>query len=528
MGFCSRGCSIAVACAALLPNAAFAGGLDAAPDGGAEALGRGAARLARFDDPLDAYFNPAAMSFQANGIAISAHLMIQSECFARKGPGNTTVSPGSSLPGPGDPNGPAEETCADAIGPNPQIGAVFRPTDRFAIGLAVVPPHSAGQGDWPESVDYTRNGQARTQPAPNRYMQVERGFAIVAYPTISMSYAVTPDFSIGAGFVWGLGTIDFSTYTEALSPTNADDFFGHQDVKAHIKSKDFFIPGFVASLAWHASSRFDVAAWYRWSDAVRGTADLQLTSQTFLQGGEPNPDPCKGKAADCNVTDAPGSGSFKVNIPMEARVAVRYHHPLEVKTEEPAWKKGRPLVRDSLSEDRFDLEADLTWSNDSAVDAIRIRFGPEACQNDPTCVDSGIPVKGTPGQVPVNGDVPHQWRDVLGVRLGSDVTVIPNRLALRGGGFFESKGQRDEYLNLDFDRAWKLGLTLGGTVRVGPADLYVAYAHTFFGTLDNGGNGAIRALSGDGSTGYRSQQAVNGGRLGASLNDVAIGATFRF
>jgi hypothetical protein len=130
--------------------------------------------------------------------------------------------------------------------------------------------------------------------------------------------------------------------------------------------------------------------------------------------------------------------------------------------------------------------------------------------------------------VPVNGDIPHKWRDVIGVRLGSDVTILPNRLAIRGGGFFESKGQRDEYLNLDFDQSWKLGLTLGGTVRVGPADIHVAYSHVFYGTLDNQGNGAVHALSGDGSTGYRSQQAINGGSLGSSLNDVALSAAFRF
>ena len=148
---------------------------------------------------------------------------------------------------------------AMGFSPNPQIGAVFRPTDRLAIGIAVVTPHSAGQGDWPETVTYQRNGADRQEPAPSRYLQVDHGLAVVAYPTVSLSYAVTPSFSLGAGFVWGVATVDLSTYTEALSPSNADDFFGHQDVKAHFTAKDFFVPGFVAGMArglsWPAVGR---------------------------------------------------------------------------------------------------------------------------------------------------------------------------------------------------------------------------------------------------------------------------------
>jgi hypothetical protein len=137
-------------------------------------------------------------------------------------------------------------------------------------------------------------------------------------------------------------------------------------------------------------------------------------------------------------------------------------------------------------------------------------------------------VKGTPGEVPQNGDIPHAWRDVLGVRLGSDVTIVPNFVGARAGGFFESKGQDDAYLNVDFHMGWKAGLSAGGVVRLGPVDVDVAYAHVFYGTLDNGGKGAVKALSGDATTGYRSQQAINGGRLTQSLDEVALGGTVRF
>jgi long-chain fatty acid transport protein len=118
---------------------------------------------------------------------------------------------------------------------------------------------------------------------------------------------------------------------------------------------------------------------------------------------------------------------------------------------------------------------------------------------------------------------------------------------VRAGGVFETKGQDDKYLNLDFDLAQKGGVSAGATVRLGPVDLSVGYAHTFYGTLDNGGQGQVFALSGD-TTGLasgkcgnpvsnptpvvagclRSYQNVNGGRLTANLNEVGLAATARF
>jgi long-chain fatty acid transport protein len=170
-----------------------------------------------------------------------------------------------------------------------------------------------------------------------------------------------------------------------------------------------------------------------------------------------------------------------------------------------------------MSEDLFDVALDLTWANNSALDAVKVRF------------DEGIPVRGTDvGFVPVNADVPHNWKDVLGVRVGGDVVALPNLLAFRAGGFFETRGQDDASLNLDFHLGWRAGVAAGATVRIGPVDVSAAYQHTFFGTLDNGGDGEIKALSGDASTGFRSVQSVNGGRLESSLDEVALGATLRF
>jgi hypothetical protein len=501
---------------ALVSTAALAtGGLET-PDAGALQVGRGGAWVARADDPLAAYMNPAAMSFQPFGVHVGAHVMIQSSCYARVDAEGQPVSPGNSIPGPGAASGPEAEQCIDAVFPNPQIAAVFPvpQVEGLAFGLAVLGPHAVGNVEWPESVDYTLAGGSRTQPAPSRYMLVTRE-SLLIFPTFSVSYAIVPDeFSIGAGFVWGIARASFSTFTESTSSSPEDDFT--RDVKAELTAFDIMVPGVVAGANWRASKNLDVGAWFRWSDAVDATTEVRLESNYWLAGGTKNEQPCPPSDAECNVTVDEEAGTLKLQIPMEAKLGVRYHHPLGRETAVPAWKKGSRYVRDPLTEDLFDVEVDFTWANNSAVEAIEVRF------------KEGIAVKGTPGEVPVNGDIVHDWSDVLGVRWGSDVTVLPNLLALRAGGFFESKGQRDELLNLDFHLGWKAGISAGGTVRLGPADIHLAYQHVFYGTLDNGGDGELKALSGDATTGYRSQQAVNGGRFSQQLNEVALGATFRW
>ena len=60
-------------------------------------------------------------------------------------------------------------------------------------------------------------------------------------------------------------------------------------------------------------------------------------------------------------------------------------------------------------------------------------------------------------------------------------------------------------------------------------DVSVAYQHTFFGDLDNGGNGKVKTLSGDATTGdMRTRQAVNGGSASSSLDEVGLGFTVHF
>ena len=508
--------------------ASASNGLDS-PEVGVVQMSRGGAWLARADNALAAYFNPAAMAFNPSSVHLGLHLMFPSRCYERRGEDGQPVAPGGQLTNPppdevcaGDDAGETGQAWADREGvstifpfPNPQIAASFRILKQLAVGIAVLGPHAQGVVSWPATISYANAaGFEQEHPAPQRYMIMEQN-AIALFPTVSIAYRPIKQLSFGAGFTWGLAALEFSNMTEITSspPGTPDDF--RRDALAKISGFDGFIPGLVASVQWEPSRRFDVAAWYRLSDAIDTRVDLDIWAPFYTNQGLINDDAVK--------TEVKDAGYFRLAIPMEARIGVRYKHPRQgAQTQEWVSKYGA-WGRDSWSEDVFDVEVDLTWAHNSAVEEIELIFD----EAYPINTDSG-----TAGSIPTNASLPRQWKDVVGVRLGGEVVPIPDLLAVRAGGFFESKGVDDAYLNLDFHLSERVGLALGTGVRLGPVDINLGYQHTFFFDLDNGGKGEVRTITGDQTTGtdppQRTRQTVNGGRASASLDEISLGGTFHF
>ncbi|AUX47452.1 hypothetical protein SOCE26_089730 [Sorangium cellulosum] len=508
----------ALAAVALAGAARASSGLDS-PEIGVLQLGRGGAWVARADDPLAAYFNPAGLAAQRTSAHAGLHFMQLGQCFTRLGPDGKPVPPSltTPIPAPGSEGGPDPEVCAEGgIFPNPQLAAAFRVNDALVLGLAALGPHGVGGRAWPESLPYTHPTFGDlTQPSPQRYLLTSLD-ALILLPTLSAGVTLAEGLSVGAGFIWGAAAIDFVNFSEATVSRGGDDFNTHNDLRTRVRAADLFVPGLVLGARWAATRHLDVGAWFKWQDAVRAKTDLTIESRYWTTAGIKNEDPCRGEPPGCNVTEEKGAGELRLPVPMEAKLGLRYHKP------RGAPRAGRaaaaaPGVRDPMADDLFDVELDFTWANNSAVDAIEVRFR------------EGIPVRGTVvGFVPVNADVPHRWKDVMGVRLGGDLVVLRNLLAVRAGGFFENKGQDDADLNLDFHLGYRIGVGGGVTARVGPLDISAAFQHTSFGALDNGGKGNLKAVAGDATSGYRSLQSVNGGRFESSLNEFGLSGTIRF
>ena len=485
---------------------------------GVRQQGRGGAWIALADDPTAVFLNPAGLVGQPRSFHNGGDLMFMRRCYTRLNENGQTAGVGGGLPVPGTPGGPPLETCNKSQ-PflNPQIAAVFHPSDRWGYGFALHGPHGVGKIEFPETVSDNRG----VQPSPGRYT-LDSVTSNLAFATFSAGYAVNDKLSLGAGFMWGIFTEKGSLFGEAYSPTPApgqvlqDDFFARGETKATLDVQDLFVPGFVLGGLWSPTERLSFAGSFQWHQALRFSGDVRLESRYWAADGSRNLTPCgANEPANCNITDAPGDDLQGVfNVPSEVKVGMRYHRP----------RAGVPASRDVLVSELWDIEVDFTYARNSVVKTIDFDLrGSAALPGSP------IPFAGAPGATISTGmHLDKHWKDVVGVRVGGDRVIVPGRFAVRAGGFYESKGGRDEYLNLHFYEAARGALATGATIRWKRYDLSLAYQHTFFGSLDNGGRGDVLGLSGDAANDHSTWQAINGGRATSSLKEIGLSVTARF
>jgi long-chain fatty acid transport protein len=518
------------------------------PDNGSEQEARGGAWVARASDPLATFYNPAGLAGQPTRLTLQANLSMQNSCFTRIKAANDQTPPvrAPNVPPPnGDgtfAGGTYPQVCNNgSLFPDPQLAFTYRLTDRIGLGIAVLGPSAVGNITWPDFI----NGNT---PAPQRYLLVSSNVVLLT-PTVGVGWEPVDNLRLGAAFIAGTApSIDFINASPALgdatSPPNLAP--GSNDVRSELKAHDYFIPGFTLGAIWTPIDRLDVAAWYKYMAPIDATGDV--TTQAFYYRNPNSPYFGDTALPNCNnptLTSNPcgngGNAHVKVVLPMEAKLGIRYHQP---RTDLPP----QPHVRDPMATDVFDAEADFTWANDSAFDVIQIRFP----GNPPLPANPQVN-----GNLPPNADVPHQFKDVFGVRIGGDYNVLPDQLAVRAGAFYETAAANTTYQNIDFVASDRIGFALGAQYRIkfsetkgNALDLMLGYGHVFFGSLTNNGPNGLHALSGEqcavpaaggapkplpdgtcsvtGNQQYRTLWPVNLGTITSSINVINVGASYRF
>ena len=528
---------LATAASLTTTGLAFATNITEFPDNGSEQLARGGAWVARASDPLAAFYNPAGLAGQDTRLVLNANLAFKHTCFTRVKAANDTtadgVAAGATYP----------QTCNDfGTFPNPQLGMTIKVTDRVGVGLAVLGTSGVANTSWPEFVD----GKA----APQRYLLLKAN-ALLLTPTIAVGVRATDWLRVGASFQWGLATAQFSSASDALNADNSPP--DKNDVKALLLAKDYFIPGFTLGAIASPTPMLDLAGWFKWSAPADMSADVATYANYFRPAVATNGMDNKvvfgyTKEADCAGGSpagicGPDKGSVKLVIPMEAKIGVRLHKPVA---------GADPHRRDPVSQDVWDAELDFTYANNSALDALQIRF--------PSNPDGSaiIPVNGTGGKLPGNADQIHNYKDVIGVRLGGDWNVLPDQLTVRAGVFGETDGQDPRYQNIDFMGAARFGMAVGGAYRLkfgksaekkSALEISLGFMHMFVATQSNGANDpkaqGLPALGGiecnpssnnipgqtlctDGRTKFRTNWPVNLGTITNSLNVLNVGLAYRF
>ena len=504
------------------------------PDNGSEQEGRGGAWLARASDPLAAFYNPAGLAGQPTRLTLQANISVPHTCFSRvkavNDMTNDGVVPGATYP----------QVCNQGgafVGP--QIGFTWHATERLGLGFLLLGPSAIGNLSWPEFVG--------TAPSPSRYLLIKANVLFVT-PTLGVGWEAVDGLRLGASVQAGIAPmIDFASAAVAdQGITNP----GINDVRSEIHAASLFVPGFTLGALWSPLEFLDVAGWYKWSAPIDAKGDVQTAAPYFTSAvangntsavvyGDthvPNCNQLPGAPPKC---DGGNNAEIRVPQPMEAKLAFRFHRP---RGDSPSSHR-----RDPLAQDLFDLEVDLTWANDSAFDAVHIRLPATPGGDGALPATLGVPGGST---LPPNADVPHRFHDVYGVRFGGDYNVLPDRLALRAGAFFETQAVDAAYQNIDFDAAQRYGFALGGTFRIPlgtrSLDLMLAYGHVFFGTLQNNGPKGLSALAGTycssgadppdttaacpatGTQKYRTDWAANLGTITSSINAINVGASLAF
>ncbi|MCU0663785.1 MAG: outer membrane protein transport protein [Myxococcota bacterium] len=418
----------------LLPLSVAAGGLEF-PDLGTTAIGRGTAFVARADDPSAFYYNPAGLSKRPGFFyLLGANLVFQDLTFTRSGSGRDI--PVSDNLAKWDPaldysNGPEGEpfkpTSSEAkMGPAPMLvlGYNFElPKEQvLGISLGLLTPSAFGAPKYPKD-------------GSQRYVLTEANF-LLAYPGIGLSYSMNRFLRIGAVFMSGMAILHQSQAVR-LQPQSGDPDYNEDaggDAYLKVEAKDHFIPTAVFGVMSNPFDFLEVGASLKLPAKVEAEGTLKLTPPT-----DDFPE----------AALLPGMNKLTLaqQFPLVLRVGARYIHP------------------------RFDVELDIVWENWSSLKGFDVD-NTATVHLDDDHGDIDLP----------DTSIPKNFRDTVSVRLGGDVEVLPEVLALRLGAYYQTSAypKNNDTFSVDFPYGQQIGLGGGLTWHaVSWLDVVAGYMHVF-------------------------------------------------
>jgi hypothetical protein len=535
------------------------------PDNGSASFSRGGAWLAVANEPIATHYNPAGLALQGSGFSIEQQLNFQHICYDRHGP--------DGAPEYANPAGTVQylpvcnerNSFPSAI---PSISMAWRVNRKLGLGLAVVPPAAYGNPDegFPlmKLGTNTITGEQQLSPASYRYQQLNQQ-SLIIFPTIGVGYEVIPNLRVGAAFISGIAVVNATVagIEHEGDLTKATDHAG-QDTISTLQAKDLFVPGVILSLHWSPLPVLDVAAWGRYvSDAYTSQGNLTVVAEPYNNElssvlpicRESDTSSCTGVSPKVATVNKYGNETFRhlrLPYPPEVRIGVRYHHlrsnaPKRA-PDEALTMNAKPPVRDPLHEDLFDVELDGSYTMSASANTVEIRFvdGPGSGFAN----GMGVVPVAPQGQIPPNADKWNGWKDSIGFRLGGQVNVIQDKLGIRAGTWFETQSQDPKWLSISNVGATRGGFGGGIVFRQDFLDISLGYQYHWSSGLDNGGNGAMRAVVGLAEssatfppyntnrdpagtsaadvTQFRSGHSVNDGRITQSAHAFTLGGTIRF
>lgn len=463
---------------------------------GTRGLGRGGAFSARVDDSLALALNPAMLADADAQILLNASLTVWDACVTRSGnyaggapPGETYLGGGTIFASGDGPSNPS--TWADQPFPRvcnggmpqivPQIMANVRLTDELGLGFGIVAPNGTGTARWGNS-DGTVTVNGQRLPTPVRYMVSEQDL-LLFFPSLGVGYRPFDWLRVGLTLQWGVGIIDFVNYTNSGTAASGSPGTLNEDPSSDIRTRlsvvDPFVPAGILSVHVIPHDNFEIMISGRISDAVGGvlpaSGSLQLTTGAYGTDADGSYVP---------TTTTISNAALHAGQPLQFTLAMRYADRIRPRTyRRTADEALAGHIDDAMRNENFDLELDVVYEQLSQVTDFVVNM-PMGSQ---VALRTGGPAGSTSmAPIPAPLPIPHGWSDVVTLRLGGDVNVIPEVLAVRAGVSFEAPvdGRFRNYLQNDFVGGWRLGLHAGGTVRIDRFDVSLAYGFFLGETVD--------------------------------------------
>jgi hypothetical protein len=299
------------------------------------------------------------------------------------------------------------------------------------------------------------------RPTPTRYTLVKQEVTSALNPTLGTAYRLFPWLS--AGMTLQVLMVKAET-TQVQNTVTGTAPGGDALVKA--TTQDFFIPAITLSLHSRPVPEFNLMAGFRWSDSFRGSGDVVVETNTFRRGAEVGGIPFENDPVKIKTIEVP--------LPWQLTAGVRYAGRLS-----QAEENGDPL-----DTELWDVEVDFSY-----LFAARASQSTAQASGGLTFETRSMTGEAQDPIIIAEEDLPvfqfdRQLTDVYAMRVGASVSVLPKTLAILAGGFYESRGVKPEYADIDTFAFQRVGVGLGLMWRVGSVDLRAAYGHVFSETLD--------------------------------------------
>lgn len=460
---------VGVLAGVIAPAAAFGYGVEV-PENGGVAFGRAGAFVARASDPSAIMLNPGGLgNLRGFQLTLSTNMVQFSHCFQRSGnydsiddARNLTVSntrfegPGANGAAAGDayytyPNRIAyPEICKEpAVGLAVQLLATYRFATRYTIGFGVFSPSTQGSTqNFPDTVTATGtiNGMTRSflAPSPARYLLFRKSLTVL-YPTIAFGARITDWLSAGVAAHLGYANFSFGLHANAnyngpQSPSS-DVFIG-------LGASGLF-PAFTVGVLATPHRMISIGANFRYNAPVTASGTANNRANPY--------------------SASPIESSFTVNelvaqLPWQLRAGVRFALP----------RAGRPTQNDGsgqydpMTDDVFDVEANFIYEATSTLSTTTL-------QNEGSINTGGMSVP-----APRSISISSALSNVMGVRVGGDVNILPGRLAARAGFSYETAGVSPDLAQIHLPAYAGVSVHGGLTFRYRWLDVTAGYAHFFY------------------------------------------------